>query len=42
MNWTVKMWHFGQDGLTGYSGEQFDITWEDSLNAFASYLFKRL
>jgi hypothetical protein len=32
MNWTVKIWHFGQDGLTSYSGEKFDITWEDSLN----------
>ena len=32
MNWTVKMWHFGQDVLTSYSGEKFDMTWEDSLN----------
>jgi hypothetical protein len=34
MSWTVKMWHFGQDALTGYSGEKFDMTWEDSLNVF--------
>jgi hypothetical protein len=32
MNWTVKMWHFGQDALTSYSGEKFDMAWEDSLN----------
>jgi hypothetical protein len=24
MSWTVKMWHFGKDALTGYSGEKFD------------------
>ena len=34
MSWTAKMWHFGQDTLTGYSGEKFKITWEDSLNVF--------
>ncbi len=25
MSWTVKMWHFGQDALTSYSGEKFDM-----------------
>jgi len=34
MSWIVKIWHFGQDTLTGYSGEKFKITWEDSLNVF--------
>jgi hypothetical protein len=34
MSWTVKMWHFGQDALTSYSGEKFDMIWEDSLNVF--------
>src|SRR4051812_47505883 len=34
MSWTVKMWHFGKDALTSYSGEKFDISWEDSLNVF--------
>jgi hypothetical protein len=32
MSWTIKMWHFGQDALTSYSGEKFDMSWEDSLN----------
>ena len=32
MSWTIKMWHFGQDALTSYSGEKFDMIWEDSLN----------
>jgi hypothetical protein len=32
MSWIVKMWHFGQDALTSYSGEKFDMSWEDSLN----------
>jgi hypothetical protein len=26
------MWHFGQDALTSYSGEKFDMSWEDGLN----------
>ena len=26
MSWTVKMWHFGQDALTSYSGEKFDMS----------------
>ncbi|MER5174414.1 MAG: hypothetical protein ABJB76_02140 [Candidatus Nitrosocosmicus sp.] len=25
LNWTVKMWHFGKDSLTGYSDEKFEI-----------------
>ena len=32
MSWTIKMWHFGKDALTSYSGEKFDMSWEDSLN----------
>ena len=28
------MWHFGKDALTSYSGEKFDIGWQDSLNVF--------
>ena len=34
MNWTVKMWHFGRDAITSYSGEKFDMRWEDGLNVF--------
>ena len=34
MSWTVKMWHFGQDALTSYSGQKFVICWEDRLNVF--------
>src|SRR3954468_4099614 len=37
MSWTVKMWHFGQDALTSYSGQKFEITWEDSLKLFRIY-----
>ena len=32
MSWIVKMWHFGKDALTSYSGEKFDMSWEDRLN----------
>ena len=37
MSWTIKMWHFGKDALTGYNGEKFEITWEDSLKLFNIY-----
>ena len=37
MSWTIKMWHFGKDSLTGYSGEKFDMSWEDSLKLFHIY-----
>ena len=37
MLWTIKMWHFGKDALTSYSGEKFEITWEDSLKLFNIY-----
>src|SRR6058998_937544 len=28
MNWTVLMWHFGADALTGYSGKRFCLSWK--------------
>jgi hypothetical protein len=34
MSWIAKMWHFGQDALTSYSGEKFDMNWENRLNVF--------
>jgi hypothetical protein len=34
MSWTVKKWHFGKDARISYSGEKFDMSWEDSLNVF--------
>lgn len=37
MSWIVKMWHFGQDTLTNYSGDKFDIIWEDSLKILHIY-----
>jgi hypothetical protein len=40
MLWTVTMWHFGQDSLTGYSGEKFEIQWKDGLQLFHMYTKK--
>ena len=40
MSWIVTMWHFGQDSLTGYSGEKFEIPWKDGLKVI-SHIFKR-
>jgi len=37
MTWTAKMWHFGQDSLTSYSGDLFDISWGDALGVFHVY-----
>ena len=37
MSWIVTMWHFGQDSLTGYSGEKFEVPWKDGLELFHVY-----
>jgi phosphopentomutase len=37
MSWTVQMWHFGKDALISYSGQKFEVTWENSLNFFRIY-----
>jgi hypothetical protein len=36
-SWIVKLWHFGQDSLTTYTGEMFEISWGDSLGIFHIY-----
>jgi len=33
MGWVVTMWHFGVDGLTEFTGERFECTWEVGQNA---------
>ncbi len=37
MSWITTMWHFGRDSLTTYSGEMFEISWEDALGLFRVY-----
>ncbi len=37
MSWIVTMWHFGQDSLTEYTGERFEISWCDGLRVFRIY-----
>ncbi len=37
MTWIVSMWHFGQDSLTEYTGERFEISWGDGLRLFRIY-----
>ena len=39
---TAKMWHFGKDVLTSYSGQKFDISWGGQLECLSSYVFKRV
>jgi hypothetical protein len=34
MSWMVTMWHFGRDSLNGYSGEMFEIPWNEELQLF--------
>ena len=41
MSWIVKMWHFGQDALTTYSGEKFNELGE-YLECISSHLFQRV
>ncbi len=31
--WIVTMWHFGTDSLSEYTGEKFEMTWEDGEHA---------
>jgi hypothetical protein len=35
--WIITMWHFGQDSLTGYTGERFEISWKEGLKVFRIY-----
>jgi hypothetical protein len=37
MSWVVTMWHFGQDSLTGYNGEKFEVPWKEGLELFRIY-----
>jgi hypothetical protein len=32
-SWIVTMWHFGTDSLSEYTGEKFEMTWEDGEHA---------
>jgi hypothetical protein len=32
-SWIVTMWHFGYDSPTEYTGDEFEVAWEDGQNA---------
>ena len=32
-SWIVTMWHFGSDSPSEYTGEKFEVAWEDGQNA---------
>jgi hypothetical protein len=32
-SWIVTMWHFGYDSPNEYTGEEFEVAWEDGQNA---------
>jgi hypothetical protein len=32
-SWTVTMWHFGFDSPSEYTGDEFEVAWEDGQNA---------
>jgi hypothetical protein len=36
-SWTVKRWDFGQDSLTSYAGDMFEMSWGDALGVFHVY-----
>jgi hypothetical protein len=40
--WVVIMWHFGMDGLTEYTGEKFEVTWENGQDALFRVYTKRM
>jgi hypothetical protein len=37
MSWIVTMWHFGTDSLNGYSGDMFEIPWNEGLELLRIY-----
>jgi hypothetical protein len=41
MDWTVDMWHFGSDSLSGYNGKRFEMKWKDGLGVFRIYSKKK-
>jgi hypothetical protein len=41
-SWTVIMWHFGTDSPSEYTGEKFEITWEDGQNTLMRIYTKNL
>jgi hypothetical protein len=41
-SWTVTMWHFGSDSLNEYTGEKFEVAWEDGENALMRIYTKDL
>jgi hypothetical protein len=41
-SWTVTMWHFGKDYYEEYTGEKFEIAWEDGENALMRIYTKDL
>lgn len=40
--WIVTMWHFGMDALTEYTGEKFEVTWENGQNVLFRVYTKRM
>jgi nitrite reductase/ring-hydroxylating ferredoxin subunit len=41
-SWIVTMWHFGTDSLSEYTGEKFEMTWEDGEHALLRIYSKDL
>ena len=39
---TVTMWHFGKDSYKEYTGEKFEVAWEDGENALMRVYTKDL
>ncbi|MGA9843889.1 MAG: hypothetical protein WBP64_18745 [Nitrososphaeraceae archaeon] len=41
-SWTVTMWHFGKDSYKEYTGEKFEVAWEEGENALMRIYTKNL
>ncbi|MFZ0326760.1 MAG: hypothetical protein WBQ25_01380 [Nitrososphaeraceae archaeon] len=41
-SWTVTMWHFGKDSYKEYTGEKFEVAWDDGENALMRIYTKDL
>jgi hypothetical protein len=40
--WIVKMWHFRIDSIDGYTGKEFDVTFEEGMSDIFKIFTKRI
>jgi hypothetical protein len=41
-SWIVKIWHFGVDTIDGYTGKEFEVTFEEGMSDLYRIYTKRM